>query len=595
MNTQQLLVFSVLAATLAMFIWNRWRYDVVALLALLAVTLAGLVPLEQVFAGFGHPAVITVAAVLVLSRGLLNAGVADSIARRLARVGHLPMVQVVALTGIVALCSGFMNNVGALALVMPVAIMMSRRSGNPPSLLLMPLAFGSLLGGMVTMIGTPPNIIIASYREQTGGLPFGMFDFLPVGAGVTLAGLLFISLVGWRLIPKRKEKRPPEELFKISDYITEARVRKDSKFAGRTLHELLAAVKEEAEVIVLELFHGERRQQSPPMYEILQSGDILLIEADSESLKALIDLAGLELVESTYSIANGDKPSSEKLNLIEVVVTQDSPLVGSTATTLDLRRRYGVNLLAVARQGQRLRERIGRIRFAVGDILLVQGREDSLGTVVTELGCLPLAERGLRLGKRRRVLLATGVFAGALGLASLNLLPAATALVCGAVAMVLTGILSPSEAYKSINLSVIILLAAMIPVARALETTGGAQLIAGWLSQLARSTSPGGMLAILMIATALLSNVVNNAAAAILVAPIAIDLARGIGSSADPFLMAVAIGASCAFLTPIGHQSNTLVMAPAGYRFGDYWRMGLPLSILVVGTAVPLLLWFWPP
>lgn len=331
------------------------------------------------------------------------------------------------------------------------------------------------------------------------------------------------------------------------------------------------------------------------MYEILQSGDILLIEADSESLKALIDLAGLELVESTYSIANGGKPSSEKLNLIEVVVTQDSPLVGSTATTLDLRRRYGVNLLAVARQGQRLRERIGRIRFAVGDILLVQGREDSLGTVVTELGCLPLAERGLRLGKRRRLLLATGVFAGALGLASLNLLPAATALVCGAVAMVLTGILSPSEAYKSINLSVIILLAAMIPVARALETTGGAQLIAGWLSELARSTSPGGMLAILMIATALLSNVVNNAAAAILVAPIAIDLARGVGSSADPFLMAVAIGASCAFLTPIGHQSNTLVMAPAGYRFGDYWRMGLPLSILVVGTAVPLLLWFWPP
>jgi di/tricarboxylate transporter len=594
MNVQQSIVFCVLLATLVMFIWNRWRYDIVALSALLIVVIAGLAPPSNVFTGFGHPAVITVAAVLVLSQGLLNAGVVDSIAGYMTRVGNRPMIQVASLTGIVALCSGFMNNVGALALLMPVAILMSRRSGNPPSLLLMPLAFGSLLGGTVTMIGTPPNIIIAAYREHTGMPSFEIFDFLPVGAGVTVAGGLFIAFIGWRLTPKRKEKTSPEELFRISDYITEVRVREGSPFAGRNLHDLLTAVEEEAEVIVLELIRDERRQPAPSMYEILRQGDILLIEAGSESLKAFLDRTDLELVESSDRRDNGGKSRSEELNLIEAVVAQESSLIGRTATTLDLRQRFGVNVLAVARQGQQLSERIGRIRFAAWDILLVQGHEERLEAALMELGCLPLAERGLRLGKPKRVLLATAIFAAALGLAAFNLLPAPIAMVCGAVVMILAGILSPGEAYKSIDLSIIVLLAAMIPVGQALETTGGAQLIAHRLSEVARSASPAGMLAILMIATTLLSNVVNNAAAAILMAPIAIDLSRGLGASADPFLMAVAVGASCAFLTPIGHQSNTLVMAPGGYRFGDYWRMGLPLSILVVATAVPLILWVWP-
>lgn len=594
MSVQQLIVFGVLAATLAMFIWNRWRYDLVALFALLVLAVAGLVPPSEVFSGFGHPAVVTVAAVLVLSRGLIDAGVVDSIARRLARVGDRPAVQAGVLTAVVTLCSGFMNNVGALALVMPVAIMLARRSGTPPSVLLMPIAFGSLLGGMLTMIGTPPNIIIASYREQTGPAPFGMFDFLPAGGGVALAGVIFIAIVGWRLTPKRKRATPPEELFKVSDYLADVRVREDSKFIGRTLHDLVVDVKEDAEVIVLSLFRGEKREDSPSMYEILRERDILLVEADSDSLKVLLDVAGLELVESTYAVGEEDKPGSDRLNLVEVVVTQESPLVGRTATTSDLRKRYGVNVLAVARQGGQLRERVGRIRFAVGDILLVQGDTDSLAAVMTELECLPLAERGLRLGKRRRVLLATGIFALALCLAGLEVLPAATAMVCGAVLMILAGILSPTAAYRSVDLSIIVLLAAMIPVGEALETSGGARLIADGLSEVARSASPAVMLAAVMIATTLLSNVVNNAAAAILAAPIAVDLARGMEYSADPFLMAVAIGASSAFLTPIGHQSNTLVMVPGGYRFGDYWRMGLPVTIVVVATAVPLILWLWP-
>ena len=588
------MVFCVLAGALAMFAWNRWRYDIVALLALLVVTLAGVVPPSQVFAGFGHPAVITVAAVLVLSRGLLNAGVVDSIARHLGRVGNRTVVQVAALTGLVALCSGFMNNVGALALLMPVSIALSRRKGSPPSLLLMPLAFGSLLGGMVTLMGTPPNIIIATYRAETGAGPFRMFDYLPVGGGVALVGLLFISLVGWRLVPRRQKAAPPDKLFQISDYITEVRIREGSEFAGRSLHDLVAAVEEEAEVIVLGLFHDRQPHPAPPMYEVLHAGDILLVEADSESLRVLINIADAELVAGASGTDTSDERAVEELSLTEVIVTQESELAGRRATALELREHYGVNVVAVARRGGQLRERIDKVRFAVGDILLLQVSGETLGAACSELGCLPLADRGLRLRRPRRMLLAVAIFAAALALAALGVVPAATALVGGALAMVLVGTIRPRETYESIDLPIIVLLGAMIPVGEALTTSGGAQLIAGWLAQVAHSTSPAAMLAILVAATLLLSNVVNNAAAAILVAPIAIDLAKAIDCSADPFLMAVAIGASAAFLTPIGHQSNLLVMAPGGYRFGDYWRMGLPLSVLVVVTAVPLILWTWP-
>jgi len=592
-NTKLLILFIVLVAMLVLFVWNRWRYDIVALVALLVVAVAGLVPPSQVFAGFGHPAVITVAAVLVLSRGLLNAGVVDSLARQLTRVGNQPMIQVATLTGIVALCSGFMNNVGALALLMPVAIWMSRRGGRSPSFLLMPLAFGSLFGGTLTLIGTPPNIIIAAYREQSGALPFGMFDFIPVGAAITMCGLFFISIIGWRLTPQRKEQDSAEDLFEISSYLTELIVPEGCKFAGRTLYDLIAAVRNDADVVVIGLVRTGRRQQMPSTYEVIKENDILLVEADSDSLKTLIDVTGLKLAEAS---GNEDKEKAREggPNLVEATVAPGSMLAGKTARSLDLRERYGINVLAVARQGRRLRERLGKIRFVTGDILLIQGREESLPSTLNDLGCLPLASRGLRIGKPRNVLLAICIFAVSLALIACKLLPAATALAGGAAAMVLAGLISPGEIYKSIDMSIILLLAAMLPIGHALESTGGSQLIAYKLLAVGRSASPAMTLVILMTATMLLSNLVNNAAAAILAAPIAINLAKGMELSVDPFLMAVAIGSSCAFLTPIGHQSNTLVMAPGGYKFGDYWRMGLPLSVLVVATAVPVILWIWP-
>ncbi|QTF55761.1 SLC13 family permease [Stutzerimonas frequens] len=614
MTGEQLIVFGVLAATLVLFVWNRWRYDLVALGALLACALTGVVPADEVFAGIGHPAVISVAAVLVLSRGLLNAGVVDSVARRLMQVGDRPWAQVAALTGIVALSSGFMNNVGALALFMPVAIWMSRQSGRSPSYLLMPLAFGSLLGGTLTLIGTPPNLIIAGYRAEAGESPFGMFAFLPVGAAVTVAGVLFIALLGWRLVPRRQEQEGNGDLFEISAYLTEVRVPEGCKYAGRTLHALIGAVKEEADVQVIALVRGDERQRMPSTYEVLREGDILLVEADSDSLKALLDVTGVELAanvdehddeareerDATKQAVEQEKARKShksrhgELTLAEAIISPGSILVGTTASGLDLRERHGVNVLAVARQGQRLRQRLGKIRFAAGDILLLQTREDALQSTLNSLGCLPLASRGLSITTPRNVLLASAVFAITLATIAFGLLPAATALVTGALVMILVGLIPVGRIYESIDMPVIVLVAAMLPVGQALETSGGSQLIADALLSIGQSLPAAATLALLMVAVMLISNVVNNAAAAVLAAPVAISLARGMDASVDPFLMAVAIGASCAFLTPIGHQSNTLVMAPGGYRFGDYWRLGLPLSILVVLCAVPTILWIWP-
>ncbi len=590
MTNDQLIVFAVLLATLVLFVWNRWRYDIVAMLALLTIALTGLVPLEQIFSGFGHPAVITVAAVLVISRGLINAGVVDSIARLLLRAGDNLLLQISLLTAMVALASAFMNNVGALALMMPVAIWMSRQHNRSPSILLMPLAFGSLLGGTMTLIGTPTNIIIATFRTRTDAPAFGMFDFLPVGIVVTLVGVLFIVLLGWRLTPNRQQAASQQSLFQISGYFTEVKVKAGSAFSGKTLHELLNVLKDDADIVVLAQIRGDIRHNTPSMYSIMREDDTLLVEADPDSLQLLLEKSGFALAAS-----DTEEPDKARLQteMTELIITPSSNLIGRSAATLDLRERLGINILAVARQGKQVQRRLSKVQFVAGDILLVQGADEAISSL-NQLGCLPLASRGLRIGKSRNVTLASSIFAAALLLMVMDVLPAATALIGAAMAMVFSGLIKTTEIYDSIDMPVIVLLAAMLPLGIALETSGGSGLIADVLLASADNLSPLAVIALLIVATMLLSNVINNAATAILAAPIAINLAEGLGLSADPFLMAVAIGASCAFLTPIGHQSNALVMAPGGYRFGDYWRMGLPLSALVVVVSVPAIAWIWP-
>jgi di/tricarboxylate transporter len=590
LNTTQFIVFGTLALTLALFIWGKWRYDIVALIALLIVTVTGIVPGREAFAGFGHPAVITVAAVLILSRGLINSGVIDVITNSLFRIGRNTLFQITALTISVTVLSAFMNNVGALAIMLPVAIQIARKNGNSPSVLLMPLAFGSLLGGLTTVIGTPPNIIIALARSEHGGEPFRMFDYSPVGVAVALAGVVFISLIGWRLIPLRKGQASQEEIFHIKDYITEVRVTKNSAIAGSRIRAL--GKFEDIEIYIIGIVRGKRRILLPTSDEILQVGDVLVIEADSQDINAFVNQAKLELA--------GDKElekdilGSKEMVLSEAIVMLDSSLVGRTAFGLNLRRRYGLNLLAVARKGARLKKRIASIRFKPGDVLLLNGPLVNVNEIIKEIGCVPLAHRNLRIGQPRKIIKSVFVFLSAVILAAMGWLPIQTALVLAAVVMVLMNLISIREVYEQVDWSIIVLLGAMMPLGHALETSGGAGRIAHYLFEVSGQTPPAVSLTIILVSTMLLSNIINNAAAAVLMAPIALRVAETMALSPDPFFMGVALGASCAFLTPIGHQSNTLVMGPGGYRFGDYWRMGLPLQIIVVIVGIPMICLVWP-
>lgn len=590
--SDQTFVFAVIGAALALFLWGRWRFDLVALLTLLVLVVAGHVPAASAFEGFGHPAVVTVAALLIIGRGLTNSGVADSINRRLSRLGDGRIVQVGALTGLTVLLSAFMNNVGALALMMPVAIETARRTGRSPSYVLMPLAFGSLLGGLLTAIGTPPNIVIATFRADTGQDPFRMFDFAPVGLAVAAAGLIFIVFLGWRLIPLRRSPERDADAFDIQEYVSEVSVPADARMAGRLLGEIKNAM--DADVNVVGLIRDERHYEAPSTLQEVKAGDVLIIEADPEDLDALIAATGFEIVGSG---GTATRPGGTvEVVTAEAVVSPNSEVEGRTPSEADMLSRYGVNLLAISRQGERIHERLGDMRLMVGDVLLVQGRSDTVMEGLRRMGVLPLVKRDLRLGRPRpKPHLAVGVFALAIVLTATGMLSIQVAFVGAALFMAASGTVPLRDAYESINWPIIILLGAMIPIGGALVSSGGAETIADAINSAGGNMPAVVTLLIVMVVTMLLSGVVNNTAAAVIMAPIAIDVAAGLGASADPFLMAVAVGASAAFLTPIGHQSNTLVMGPGGYRFTDYWRMGLPLSIVVAAAAVPVIWAVWPP
>ncbi|MBR9904905.1 MULTISPECIES: SLC13 family permease [Halomonadaceae] len=614
------LVFIVLGLTLAAFIWGRFRYDLVALAALLGSVMLGLVPAESAFAGFGHPAVITVAAVLVLSRGFERSGVVDIIANQVLKVGENLLLQLLVLVGTIVLLSGIMNNVGALALLLPVAMRLAREHNTSPSLLLMPLAFGSLLGGLTTLIGTPPNIIISSYRREVTDEAFSMFSFSPVGIVVALAGLAFIVLVGWRLTPKRSGQASTDEMFDTANYLVELKVGEESKAKGLTLQQLRDELDET--IPVLAVVRDDNRRAGYNFHGALEDGDILLLEAGPDELQMLEDKVGLSAIaeldeeaEADSEVEDAEHPASDKeadkakkkdatqdqqrvdtegLQLIEAVVRNDSMMINRSVRELRLNHQFGLHLVAVARDGGRLKQRLRDIRFKNGDVLLLQGSENEISDSLASLGCLPLASRELHLGQPRKLAVSIAIFALAIMAMLFDLLPAAVAMSVAALISLLIGVLPLREGYQAIDGPVIVLLAAMIPVGEALETSGGADLIANALLSFGSDWPVVVTMVGLFLLSMLLSNVVNNAAAALLMAPIAVSLANGFDVSLDPFLMVVAVSASCAFLTPIGHQSNTLVLGPGGYRFGDYWKLGLPLSLVVLIVAMPMILLVWP-
>ena len=605
MTTPQILILAILAATIALFLWGRWRHDMVALAALMACLAAGLVPAQDAFTGFGHPAVITVACVLILSSALQTTGAVDSLARYVLPRQASASLTIAALAGLAALLSSFMNNVGALALLMPIALQMSRRLELPPGQILMPIAFGSLLGGMTTLIGTPPNLIVSGFRAETSGESFAMFDFTPVGLAVAVAGLAFLALASRHLVPVRE--RNGIEGFETGAYLTEAYVRDGSSAIGKTLLALETEVAE-SEAQIVGVVRNERRIPAPGPYFVIEGGDILVVEAAPKSLSQTLSVLGLELVEDVREETPGggkqnalpepdaatSNLQSDEISLVELAVRPSSDIVGHTARTLGLRSRFGVNLLAISRAGTRSTDRLRSTVLRDGDVLLVQGPPDMINEFAARYGLVPLAARDVRIPEPRKAVLASAIMLSAVGGAALGLLPAAISFAAGVLALVILDVVPVRRIYDAIDWSVIVLLAALLPVADAMTSTGTADLLARTLMDNVASGNVVVALTVVLVLTMTLSDFMNNAATAAVMCPIAVGVATQLGAKPDAFLMAVAIGASCAFLTPIGHQNNTLILGPGGFRFGDYWRLGLPLEILVVVVAVPLLLVVWP-
>ncbi|OEC33380.1 Di-and tricarboxylate transporter [Pseudomonas cuatrocienegasensis] len=600
MTVDQSWVFFILAATIVLFVWSRWRHDVVALGALLACVLTGLVPEAEAFAGFGHPAVITVACVLVLSHGLQVTGAVDAMARRLLPATSGPVLSIAALTALGALLSAFMNNVGALALLMPIALQLAGKLDLPPGRLLMPLAFGTILGGMTTLIGTPPNLIVSSFRAQSGAGHFAMFDFAPVGVAVALGGVLFIALLGWRLVPKRSV--PTAASFETGAYLTEARVKEGASVAGKTLGEIEQRL-ESADAQVVGMVRNKFRVSAPNPRRVVEVDDILVIEADPEALDSVLGDLGLRLEADVPTTADKDtstekaedKPEGDTDNVLqELLLMPESTLLGQSASGLRLRSRYAINLLAISREGHRSIKRLRSTPLLAGDVLLMQGQAEDIGEFARDYTCLPLANRAISLADRSQANIALGVMLLAVAAAAFGLLSAAVAFALGVLVYMVLRVVPLRSVYEAIDWPVIVLLGAMIPVAGAMSSTGAADLLAQVLMDNLAQGHPVVLMTLLLVVTMTLSDFMNNAATAAVMCPIALSAANQLGVSPDAMLMAVAIGASCSFLTPIGHQNNALILTPGGFRFGDYWRMGLPLEVLVVLISVPLLLWVWP-
>ncbi len=591
MNTDQTLIFSILSVTLVLFAWGKWRYDVIALAAMTAVLLFGLVTPHEAFAGFGHTAVITVAAVLIISQALKNAGVVDVVAAYLLPHTGNALIHIALLTGLVTFFSAFMNNVGALALLLPVAIATAKEHGRSPAMVLMPLAFGSILGGMSTMIGTPPNIIIANYRADISGTAFSMFDFSPIGSIIAVVGVIFISLIGWRLIPKKRfDENTPEQLFEVSGYLTEVKVMADSPLIDTAVNQIEDL--QSNDVGIVGVARGHRYALNTNPNYVLKENDILILRGDPIALQSKFAEANLEF--QTASGKTFNDLTEGDLALTECIITSTSPLVGRDVSYLRRRTANSVAVIGLAHEGRLIKKRLRNHTFKAGDVLLLQCEKTFINDMLISLNLLPLAERGIQIGQPRRVVIALAIFIGAIVLGAMNVLPMAGAFILAILIYSLLGFLPGKDVYRDVDWPIIILLGGLIPVGRALESTGATELVANSIVNLTDGLPTYMIIALILVTTMFLSDIINNAATALVMAPISVGIANQLGVNIDPFLMAVAIGASCAFLTPIGHQSNTLVMGPGGYQFGDYWRMGLPLEMIITIISVPLILIVWP-
>ncbi|MDQ0456202.1 SLC13 family permease [Rhizobium paknamense] len=584
MSTDQILSFAVIGGMMLVFIIDRIRYDIVAGVTLMVAVVLGIVPADKAFSGFSDDIVIIVGSALVVSAGVARSGLVDAAIKRFFPNLSSLRGQMLLLVASVTIMSAFIKNIGALAIMMPVAFQFARRSGTSASAFLMPMAFGALLGGLMTQIGTSPNIVVSRIRGELTGTPFTMFDFTPVGATLAAVGVLFLMGFYW-LVPKRENQNASlQEALSNSHFSTEATLPEDSALAGKSLSDLLRSAS--GEVIATAILRGHRRISPFPDMQ-LKAGDTVLLEGPSDALDRLVSQSELKL-------SGGDIAEGGEMTAIEAVIGPESELTGLSARDISLFNTYGINLLAVSRQGKRLRERLSELRLRTGDVVVLQGQRQALPDALRDLGCLPLAEREILLGTSRNALVPVIILILAMGSTALGLAPVPVAFFAAALAMVIFRVIPLNDLYRAVDGPILVMLAALIPVSDSLRTTGGSEIIAGWLGNIAHGLPAYGALGLILIAAMAVTPFLNNAATVLVMAPIAASFAHNLGYRPDAFLMAVAIGAGSDFLTPIGHQCNTLVMGPGGYRFSDYPRLGLPLSILIILVSVPMLMLVWP-
>jgi di/tricarboxylate transporter len=588
----QIEALAIIAGMLILFVTDRLRYDLVAALALSAAVLSGVVPAKKAFEGFANPVIIIIASVLVISRAVAVSGVIDNAMRRLMRMLDSTTLQIATLTAAVSFLSAFVKNVGALGVFMPVAIQAAERRNRPVSRYLMPLAFGSLIGGTITQIGTSPNVLISAVRQEVMGKPYHLFDFTPVGLPLTCVAIAFLS-VGWRLLPTNRRGQPtPEKRFAIEDYTSEAVLPEDSPLVGKTVADLEALGDDE--VTVTGIIREQSHRYVPRPHWTLYAGDILVLQGDPTALQPVVDQAKLELLGADAMAALKPRDKDDVLETVEAVIAPDSLLIGNTPQDLRLRQNYEVNLLALSRADEPTSARLRSSRFAPSDVLVLQGRQSQLARALTELRLLPLAERNLAMGRPRWRWMPLLILLAALIAIATNMVAVEVGFFVAATLIVLLRLATPREAYDAVEWPIIVMLGCLIPVGEALKDTGAAGLMADGLTVIAAQLPAYLAVGLIMVVSMLVTPLLHHAAAVLLMGPVAAAVAKNLGLGPDAFLMAVAFGAACDFLTPIGHQNSTLVMGPGGYRFSDYWRLGLPLSILVAVCGTALILLTWP-
>jgi len=588
LTAQQALSFAIIGAAVIAFAWGRFRYDVVALVALFAGVVTRDVPIKAAFTGFTGDVVIIIACALVVSAAIQQSGVIEWAVRPLLDRLKSTATQVPVLTGSTAILSTLTKNVGALAIMMPVALRVARNTESSPSSLLMPMSFMSLLGGLVTLVGTSTNIIVSQVREQTVGQPFKMYDFAPVGLILTLLGLVFVSFA-WRLLPRnRKGRAGLSEVTAEAAYSTEAKVPADLPSELRTIGSLAL---DKDDVRLRAVVDKDGKSHKAAARTRLSPGMSLVLEGDADALARIFQRTPLQETRKKEDIKK-DEPS-EETRTIEAIVQSSSPLIGHSAERMRLQQRYGVQLLAIGRSNERITERLRDVTFRTGDMLVLRAGENALPEVLANLSLLPLAERVVQIGGGRRRFVPVLILAVAMILLGFNIVPVAGAFFGAALLMIVSGSLSMREAYASLEPEVLVLIGALTPLSEAVQHSGGTGLIAHGLATVLQGTPALLALGVMLIAAMACSPFLHNAPTVLVLGPIAVGVAKGLGLGADAFLMAVATGAGCDFLTPIGHQCNTLVRGPGGYRFGDYWKLGLPLSVLVILVGTPLIAWIW--